>query len=405
MVPGDALTPREPLFSSRGERIADGVRDRWKRCLPAVGAGLGAWVAFQWLQTSPALAEALVGRGPIPWLTRSLSLATGVVPVPLAELVLVGFVAVQAIGWWRRYGVVRRGERPLATVVTSGALELMRDVGVLVFLFYLLWGFQYARPGLEARLGVEPAGEVASEELRSLAERSVELTNQSYRVLHGTGDLGIPTPRVPLADLIGGLEEGWIRVQGAYDLPGRMRERHGGPKGFIASPVIKRLGIAGMYFPYTGEALVLNDLPGVLQGKDLGHEMAHQRGVSSESDANVLGFLVAAASPEPRVRYSAYAFLQRQLVSALQQVSASDARAVVRAREPGVQRDLHDLYEYWDVARTPVRDAAVRLNDTMLRSHGVEGGVESYRGSTWVFVALARAHGAEALFRTDMAPP
>ena len=66
--------------------------------------------------------------------------------------------------------------------------------------------------------------------------------------------------------------------------------------------------------------------PGVLLGKDLGHEMAHQRGFSSESDANVLGTLVAARSSDPLARYSAYSFLQRQLVTALQRVSSSDAQ-------------------------------------------------------------------------------
>jgi hypothetical protein len=156
-----------------------------------------------------------------------------------------------------------------------------------------------------------------------------------------------------------------------------------------------------MYFPFTGEALVLRDLPGIVQGKDMGHEMAHQRGFASESDANVLGTLVAARSPDLLTRYSAYSFIERQLVAALQRASPGDAREVARGRSPGVRRDLEDLSQYWESARSPVAAAATRVNDRMLRTHGVREGVGSYAGSTWVFVALARTLGPDALFGPD----
>jgi hypothetical protein len=304
----------------------------------------------------------------------------------------------EGIGAWRGWGRLRKGEDNLLPLLGRGALRLAQDAGVFVFLFYLLWGFQYARPGLEDALGIAPAGTVSASELRTLAERAVETTNRVYEELHGSEDIGYPTPAVALAELVPELEEGWTRTRDDFALDSRILRPRGAPKRFIASGLVKRLGISGMYFPFTGEALVLRDLPGVLEGKDMAHEMAHQRGFSSESDANVLGALVAARSPDPFLRYSAYSFVQRQLLSALQRVSPRDAREVARETLPGVRRDLEDLSEYWRPARTAVGTAAARVNDAMLRSHGIREGIASYQGSTWVFVALARDMGADAFF-------
>jgi hypothetical protein len=367
---------------------------------PVVGISLGVlgWVGFLVLSASPALGEAVAGTGPIPALRRSVSLVTGVIPFPLAEI-FVGFVVWRQIrGLWVGIQSRRTGSVATPRLLGAGALRLSQDLGVLLFLFYLLWGFQYARPGLEDQLGIPAAGEVSVEELRRLATRAVDRGNELYHEIHGSPDSGEPTaaPRISLA--LPGLEEAWVRVDSEYGLRPEARRRHGAPKAFLASPVMKRLGVAGMYFPYTGEALVLRDLPGIVVGMDLGHEMAHQRGFASESDANVLGFLVARASPDAIVRYSAYSFLQRQLVSALQRASPTLAREVVRGREPGVTRDLQDLQEYWEPARGVAGRTATRMNDAMLRSHGIPEGVASYQGSVWVLVALARARGEDALF-------
>ena len=369
--------------------------------LAGIGAGLLGWVAYRILAGSPEIAERVAGTGPVPLAMRFLSLVSGAIPVALAEFVVVAFLVRQGIGAWQGVAEVREGKARPIPLFGRGILRFAQDAGIAVFLFYLLWGIQYARPGLEAQLGIAPAGEVDSAELRDLAERAVAATNRTYAALHGTDDLGRPTPALALTDLSVGLEAGWVRTREDFGLMDRVTDRRGEPKAFLASPLVKRLGISGMYFPFTGEALVLRDLPGILQGKDMGHEMAHQRGFASESDANVLGALVAARSPDLLTRYSAYSFIERQLLAALQRVSQSEAREVARGRSPGVRRDLEDLSEYWEPARTPVATAATRVNDRMLRTHGVREGVGSYAGSTWVFVALARTLGPEALFGSD----
>jgi hypothetical protein len=359
--------------------------------------GVAALGAFHLLSRFPAVAETLVGEGPLPALTRGLSRLSGTIPLSLAEVVILAVVARQGMGLARGVLQLRRGEDTFPRTVARGGLRLAQDVGILVLLFYLLWGFQYARPGVETRLGIPPAGEVSAAELRSLASDAVHAGNRLYRALHGVDDAGEPTPNVPPSAVIPALEEGWERAVARWELDPRLSLRHGTPKPFVATPLVKRFGVAGMYFPYTAEALVLSDLPGALRGKEVAHEMAHQRGVARESDANTLAYLVTREAPDPGVRYAGSLFLQRQLVSALGRIDPDAAWAVSQERLPGVRRDLEAVAAYWADARGPVSDATTRLNHAMLRSHGITEGVENYRGSVWAFVALARREGVAAV--------
>ena len=220
-------------------------------------------------------------------------------PSPSPRQSSLGVVLRQVVGAGRGLARVRARRDPFLPAVGRGGLRLAQDTGLLVFLFYLLWGVQYARPGLETHLGIEPAGEATTPELRALAEHAVRHTNEAYEELHGSPDIGEPTPPQHLGHIVPSLEIGWERIGEVLNLPERVAKRYGAPKKILATPLVKRLGISGIYFPYTAEALVLNDLPGVLLGKELGHEMSHQRGFSSESDANVLGTLVALHSRIP----------------------------------------------------------------------------------------------------------
>lgn len=389
LVPRDAVT----------EEGSEGPRPPFRigRRLAGIGLGLAAWGAYLALARRPELAEAVAGRGLVPELGRGLSRATGWIPVSVAELLLVGFLWRQGAGLvlgLRRLGP--SGEPPLRAGARGG-LRLAQDAGVLVFLFYLLWGVHYARPGLEPRLGLEAAGLVPAEVLRELAAESVERTNLLYREVHGAPDAGLPSPGLPLPRAAPDLAEAWDRAVERWNLPERMRRPHGRPKYFLASPLVRPFGIAGMYVPFTGEALVVRGLPGGQRGKEAAHEMAHQRGVARESDANVLAYLVTREADAPELRYAGALFLQRQLLAALAALDSGEARRQVELRYPGVQRDVDEMVRYRQAVTGPVSQAASRANHAMLQRHGIPDGVASYRGSVWVVAALAAREGADAV--------
>lgn len=66
------------------------------------------------------------------------------------------------------------------------------------------------------------------------------------------------------------------------------------------------LGFLGYYNPFTGEAQLNLTMPRFLIPFVTCHEIAHQLGYASESEANFVAYLAAVRSPDTLFRYSTY---------------------------------------------------------------------------------------------------
>jgi len=387
--------------SPSGEVAAPGSLP-WRSTLGLVLAALGSWGAWRFLAARPDLAEALLGEGVHPQVILALTRISGALPLPLAlaELLLLLTLAwllslpVRAVLEARASG----GGRQAAA---RGGLRLVRGTAALVTTFYLLWGWQYARPGLDVRLGVPPSGEVEDADLHRLGQALVDRANHLYLDVHGVEDAGHPTPAPrgtrwsPEAGA--DLDQAWERATLRWGLPDVMARPRPGPRMLRTTPVIRRLGITGVYAPWTGEALLMADLPGAGAHFTAAHESAHQRGIARESDANAMAYLLALEASGAEPRYAAALFLQRQVLGALSRRDPEATLLLVQARLPGVQRDVEALAAWARSVAGPTQDLARQANDAMLRRHGIADGVASYGGSLWIMAALARDHGVEAL--------
>lgn len=360
----------------------------WRSTTAAILLGAGGWIGGRVLAGRPELAESLLAGGPHPALVRAMTTSTGASPVPVAELLVLVLLAWVAFLPWRR--------RPGAA-----GLRLLRGAALLFLAFQLLWGVQYARPSLEDRLGMPSAGQVPESELVALATALVERTNALYLELHGSPDAGSPTPAPIRAGPMGpartALDASWAEVVRRWGLPAAMGAPRAAPRYALSTPLLRWTGISGVFVPWTGEGLVLSDLAGAAVPHTLAHESAHQRGVARESDANALAYLLSLESPDPAARYAGALFLQRQALQALARRDSEATLRLVEARHPGVQRDVEAMIARAIEVEGPLRRAASRANDAMLRGHGVSEGIESYAGSLWIVVALARDRGLEAL--------
>jgi len=351
------------------------------------------------LQEFPWAAERLYASTVSPLLTRALSRIFGVIPFPLFELVIItvlGSLLVSAVIAARQ---VARRTRRITNAVACGLLRLGRDAGVLVALFYIIWGFNYVRPRLDARLGYPAATAASAEELAGLVRQLVDAGEVAYVALHGSTDAGVPTTLpADRQSLVAALDSGWRRTTTRLGLPASSARRYGPPKFPFSSTLARHIGIsAGMFFPYTGEALVVGDLPAPQLVKTMAHEQAHQRGTAVEGDANALAFFVCAWAPDPLARYAGISFARDQMLTELARADQASFRAEWVRMGPGVQRDRQALRDYWRRTRVPSSELATRVNDASLRLNRVGEGVRSYSRSTLIFIEFARRNGGSVV--------
>ena len=361
------------------------------RRLLLFGVGVSCYLISLVLARFPGVTETVYGNAVGAVVTRALSLTTGVVPLALSELFVLALIARQLVGGSIALMDVRRERRKWTNAIQAGALRIGQDLGILVTLFYLLWGFNYARAPLQNRLGWSYPSDLTAVEVADLATQMVSAANDAYLQIHSATDAGEPTRLTLDAHTLERvLDRGWETARLELGMPS-LAGRYGRAKTPLLTFWYEWTGIAGFYFPFTAEANLRAGIPAVDNPKMLAHEKAHQRGVARESEANFWGFLSAAHSTEPEARYSAFVFAQRQLLAILVRMDRDRASVLAGERLPGVQRDIDDSRRYWRSFRGRGTEIGRSVNDAYLRTNRVEGGVHNYSMSTALIIAYARA--------------
>ena len=361
--------------------------------LLALAVGVATFLVFQLLSLLPGLVEAVYARSLSPMIVRSLSFVTGLLPFSLVEVVAIFYMVWMLVLVVRTGILVVRKQRRLRNAVLGGSLRMARDAGVMMVLFYFLWGFNYARRPLDERLEWPEWSAPDIDELERLAVTAVEAANRAYFEIHEAEDAGVPTAMpADVGALDDALEEGWSKAAEFLDLPASTGKRYSRTKRLLLSPLVARLGIAGFYSPFTAEANVLRDSPVVSRSQSMAHEKAHQRGIGPESEASFLGFVAGALAPHPHARYSALVFAQGQLLRVLARADREAAQEVVANRFPGIRRDLEDLSEYWERFQGVGTTIGRAVNDRYLRTNRVRAGVRSYGLSVRLIITFAAQH-------------
>ena len=142
----------------------------------------------------------------------------------------------------------------------------------------------------------------------------------------------------------------------------------GRPKGVLLSRLWSYTGITGMYFPFTAEANVNIDIPHFMLPATAAHEMAHQRGLCPEDEANFLAYFACSLHPDADFQYSGTMLALLNTMSALYRADP-DAYAEVRELyRPGLNRDL-GLGRAWRRPMRALERASNKINDSYLRAN------------------------------------
>ena len=165
------------------------------------------------------------------------------------------------------------------------------------------------------------------------------------------------------------------------------------PKPLLFSRLLSQFNYTGFYFPFTGEANINVDVVPCLIPATIAHEMAHQRGVASEQEANFVAVLACAESGNAAYAYSGWLFGFIHLGSALYRYSPDDYFDLAARLPEGVRADLNANNAYWAQFETKAAAVSEKVYDAMLKGYGQTLGVQSYGAVVDLLIAYARQGG------------
>jgi hypothetical protein len=137
--------------------------------------------------------------------------------------------------------------------------------------------------------------------------------------------------------------------------------------------------ISGVYTFFTGEANVNTNFPDYTLPFTAAHELAHQRGIAREDEANFVAFLVCSSSDDAYIQYSAYLNMYEYLVSALSRANSQYYSIIYLQLPQNVKLELKAYSKFFDKYRENVAEkVSEAVNDNFIKSNGVKEGTQSY---------------------------
>lgn len=145
-------------------------------------------------------------------------------------------------------------------------------------------------------------------------------------------------------------------------------------KPIILSEPMTYTHITGVYSYFTGEANLNTNSPDYTLPYTAAHELAHQRGIAREDEANFVAFLVCIRSDDPYIRYSGYLNLYEYVINALYSSDEKLYADAISQLDSKVIYEMIAYSEFFDKYRdNVVSDISGAINDVYLKSNNTEG--------------------------------
>ncbi|HVX27578.1 MAG TPA: DUF3810 domain-containing protein [Parafilimonas sp.] len=252
-------------------------------------------------------------------------------------------------------------------------------------IFLVLWGLNYYRYGIGYQLNVIPE-EYSTEDLKNTTAQLLQNLNSNARRLDSIhfkypGNKNIFNEAVQM----------YRDAQNQYPY---LQYKNADVKQMIAGTIGSYCGFLGYYNPFTGEAQVNTTAPDFVIPFTTCHEMAHQLGYASESEASFIGYLITKYNNKPAFNYSAYFDLFSYANSELYQRDSAAAKQNIRSLDTLVKRDYAVYKKYLQDYRNPIEPLLTKLYGNYLKANNQPKGIQSYDEVVAWVVAYYKKYGS-----------
>ena len=286
--------------------------------------------------------------------------------------------------------ITRRSGKPIARF----GLNVLSIASVAIIFFVLFGGFNYSALTFAERSGYELKESTVYELMdmcKQLNAKAAECRNKLELDENGV----VITDRTAY-DLFELAADGYEALNDRFP---EFKGFYTRPKPALTSRIMCYFQISGIYPYISPEAIVNIDTPVCELPHTICHEMAHQRGVAREDEANYVGYLAAINNPDPLFQYSGYVQALSYSLSALRSASSTAYDQVRPMIHVGIMKDLAAAGSFWrsfeQKNELPAK-ISTAVNDTYLQIQNIPDGTRSYGRMVDLLLAEFRMSASEA---------
>lgn len=313
--------------------------------------------------------------------------SVGEVLIVLAVLSALVYIIFQLFHIIRRREVLKRLYRIAMTVLMAFC--------VVYGGFCTLWGIYYYTADFEEQSGIY-AQPISSEALETVTRYFTVRLNE-YSALISRDENGLFSEDMDAVfDRSPYLYDAVSRAFPCLDGPALR------PKPFFFSKALSCMTFTGFFFPFTAEANINVHSPDCMIPSTIAHEIAHQRGVAEEDEANFVAVLASMEDGDPVYCYSACLMAYIHLGNALYKADYDAWLDNYSSIAPEVIADIAYNNSYWDAYReTAVNSASDAVYTGLLHSYGQSDGLKTYGKCIDLLVAYYYDEALEYLSKVE----
>jgi|SRR6218665_395069 len=317
----------------------------------------------------PQWIERIYSNGLYVYISNGSRILLGWIPFSVGDVIyfIVGFFILKWI--FRKFKQTKTDKRQNWKTIS---LEILSFISVFYFLFHLLWTTNYHRVPLYQKMQIEK--EYSDADLLDFTKKLIVKTNEIHGKIVKNDSLKVTFPYSQQQVFTANLK-GYEKLSKQY--PFFKYENPSIKKSLISLP-LTYMGFAGYLNPFTNEAQVNDMLPMPNFPTTTAHEMAHQLGYASESEANFIGYLASIKNDDLYYQYSGYSFALKYCLRNWKIRDKKTLDQLLPTIHPGILKNYEESQQFWDQYESFVETGFKIFYDHFLKFNQQKDGLDSY---------------------------
>ena len=308
-----------------------------------------------------------------------LALITYIIPWSLAEIVIILSPVLLVLLIFLVIRVAHKGKK-------ASIRFLMVILSILCLIYVLfVWTYSsgYHTTKIEDKMGLDREN-ITEKEVYLTAEIFVnELNALSQKIEYD--ECGADVMQYSYLDISNKICKGYEGFVKKHDV---LRTYPSRVKPIILSEPMTYTHISGIYTFMSGEANVNTNYPDFIVASSAAHEMAHQRGIAREDEANFVSFAVLLESGDDFLKYCAYLDVYSTIMNDLYDTDKDLYFYLFSKLDKKVIGDLVSYSKFFEkYTESKASEVTDSVNDSYLQANGQEEGTKTYGMITGIICA------------------
>jgi len=324
------------------------------------------WAFIQIIARYPKFIETYYSNGLYFYISYFLRMIFGWIPFSIGDIfyTILALIIIKGI-----YNTLKKKRLNVKdTFFKTGAI-----ISVVFFLFHFNWGLNYFRQPLFQSLNLEKST-YTSNELIEFTKTVIRKTNDT-QFLITKNDTLIVENKVSKEQIKELSTEAYEQLSLIYP---QFQLKNQALKHSLFSVPLTYMGFAGYLNPITNEAQVNALIPKNNYPATICHEIAHQVGIASESEANFVGYLASIHSTDDYYNYSGYLLALRYCLAEIYRANPEQYELLLPTINKGVLKDMQQSQDFWQSYQNWSEKYFKIFYDHFLKANKQKDGIKGY---------------------------